>query len=401
MLNCGLNWRMHPEEDELLRYCDGELRARHTRRVARHLEACWDCRTRVDDLRQTIAAYVRYRRDVLEPTLPSPPQPWRNLRAEFSRMPASGESGWKWSRILAHRTVWLAACTLTAGTGIVFYASRTRPLEHPAPPAARAPAPVRLQSEPPARRAAATLIPKSAAPLGPDDELGVIAALHRIGADLGDPIEVVRAHDRIVVTCWGVDAGRMREIRAALAGLPRVAVELSPNPKPPAAGAPLEVAGVPHSAAGAGPERQFDSPAAYDRFVDGLLKNSEALMARAHALRRLATRFPPGVEAVMSPHSQAVLESIRRQHETAFGHKVAALDRATQPYLGPPTPPPASAVAAEDWQTHAIRLFTEAEQVDRLLSAVTAGAQGAAVAEATPASLSSALAKLKADAETR
>jgi hypothetical protein len=355
----------------------------------------------VDDLRQTIAEYVRYRRDVLEPTLPTPPQSWRNLRAEFARMPASGESGWQWSRILARRTVWLAACTLTAGTGIFFYATHTRPLEHPAPPTANAPAQVRLQPEPPATRAAAPLIPKSPTAPGPEDELSVIAALNRIGADLGDPIEVARTHDGIVVTCWGVDAGRVREIRAALAGLPRVAVELSPKPNAVAAGAPLEVAGAPPAATGAGLERQFDSPAAYDRFVDGLLTNSEALMARAHALRRLATRFPPGVEAVMNPHSRALLESIRRQHESALGHEVAALDRATQPYLAPSAPAPAATIVPEAWQARAIRLFAESEQVDRLLSAVAAGAQGATIAEASPASLSAALAKLKADVEPR
>jgi len=116
------NWRMHPEEGELLRYCDGELRAKETARVARHLEACWDCRTRLDDLKQAIAEYVRYRRDVLEPALPQPPQAWKNLRLEFARMPAR-------RRIFQRPTVWLVACTLTAGTGIVFYVGQaSRPV---------------------------------------------------------------------------------------------------------------------------------------------------------------------------------------------------------------------------------------------------------------------------------
>lgn len=58
------DWQHHPEEADLLRYSDGELRAGDTERIARHLEACWDCRTRLDDLKNTIAEYVRYRRSV-------------------------------------------------------------------------------------------------------------------------------------------------------------------------------------------------------------------------------------------------------------------------------------------------------------------------------------------------
>src|SRR5690349_1294866 len=110
-----LKRRTHPEEGELLRYCDGELRAKETERVARHLEACWDCRTRLDDLKETIAEYVRYRRDVLEPALPPPPHSWTNLRTEFARLPQRPA--------FPRRAVWLIACAATAATGVVLYRS--------------------------------------------------------------------------------------------------------------------------------------------------------------------------------------------------------------------------------------------------------------------------------------
>jgi hypothetical protein len=383
------NWRTHPEEGHLLRYCDGELRAKESARVARHLEACWDCRTRLDDLRQTIADYVRYRRDVLEPALPQPPQPWKNLRLELPRMPAR-------RRIFQRPAVWLVACTLTAGTGIFLYVghssrpaqSRVGQASGPVPPAPRK-SPAARVTEPRYR-----LGPSGS---GPEDELRVIAALDHIGADLGDPIEVVRTPDRIVVTCIGLDADRLREVRAALAGLPRVAVELSPKPAVSTAASPQEVVGAPPAIAHTEVARQFDSPAAYETFVDALLKSSEEIMARAHALRRLATRFPPDVEAPMSADSKTLLAAIRAHHATALAREASALDRSVQPYLGPTANAPAGNPVREDWQTRAMRIFAEAEQVDRLLAAAFAGSQGTATGQTSPASLAAALSKLEHD----
>jgi len=392
------NWRMHPEEGDLLRFCDGEMRAKETERVARHLEACWDCRTRLDDLKQTIAEYVRYRRDVLEPALPQPPRPWTNLRAEFARIQAAGDRGLAWRRIFEHRAVWLVACTLTAGTGILFYATKERPtVELPAPRAAvSVPPPASVPAGVRSAAASSHVTRKAAAAAGPEDELRVIAALDHIGADLGDPIEVLRTRDRIVVTCIGLDAGRMREVRTALEGLPHVTVELSPKPNTSAAGSPLEVVGAPHAPLRAEVAQRFDSPAAYEKFVDGLLKTSEAMMARAYALRRLATRFPADVEAPMSAGAKALLAAIREHHETELAHEVSSLDRSVQPFLGP-APALAGNPAGEDWQTRTMRVFAEAERVDRLMGAVFAGSQGGLTGDAAPASLAIALAKLEAD----
>ncbi|MGD0361325.1 MAG: hypothetical protein ABSC93_10675 [Bryobacteraceae bacterium] len=370
------NWRMHPEEGDLLRYCDGELRAEETARVARHLEACWDCRTRLDDLTGTIAEYMRYRRDILEPALPQPPRPWANLRFEFARVEAP-------KRLLPRPAVWLVAGTLTAGTGILYYAAKPHPPA--AVPYAQVPAPAaRPLPAPPA--APARRVSPVAAP-GPEDELRAIAALDRIGADLGDPIEVARTPARVVVTCIGLDAVRMHEVQDALAGLPHVEVKLSPKPAPSAAGSPLEVVGTPQTA----------SAAAYDHFVDGLLKNSDAIMARAHALRRLATSFPADVEARLPADSRALLESIRQRHEAGLAREVASLEQSVRPYLGPPAARAPGSPAPQDWQARALRVFAEAAQVDRMVGAAFAGSQGAIAAAADPAALAAAMAMLDGD----
>ena len=390
------DWRTHPEEGALLRYADGELHAKDTARVARHLEACWDCRTRLDDLKQTIAEYVRYQRDVLEPALPRPPQPWKNLRAEFARMPAPDDSPAAWRRIFQRRAVWLVACTLTAGTGLLYWSvgQTSRPVPPPVGQASRPVAPPAPSAPAPPKAPAPRLASVSA---GPEDELRVMAALDRIGADLGDPIEVARTSGQIVVTCIGLEAARMREVRSALAGLPRVAVVLSPKPNVSAPRSPLEVVGAPQAAVRADVARQFDSPAAYERFVDGLLKSSDAMMARVHALRRLATRFPADVEAPMRPDAKALLAAIREHHETALAREVASLDSSVRSFIGPPAPALTGKRTPEDWETRTARVFSEAQQVDRMLGAVFAGSQGSAPGEASPGALAAALARLESD----
>ena len=397
------DWQHHPEEADLLRYSDGELRAGDTERIARHLEACWDCRTRLDDLKNTIAEYVRYRRSVLEPGFPPPPQDWQNLSREFVRIQAAAEPSRPWRRIFERRAVWLLAGTLTAGTGIFYYATKQRPVERPAAPATSVsqPAPAVMPAGPEKITRAIPPTRKAAQPApGPEDELRVIAALDRIGADLGDPVAVTRASNRIVVTCIGLDARRTEELRDALKGLPQVSIEASPKASVSTGGSPVEVTGVTQGAVPAAFAGQFSSPAAYEKFVDGLLKNTDSIMARAHALRLLATRFPPEVESAMSADGKATLTTIRLQHEMVLARELATLDRSTQPYLGPMEIAPGSGAGGERWQARSLRVFTESEQVDRLAGSIFAGSDKGGV-QSTPAALAAALAKLKADAEPR
>ena len=87
----------HPEEGLLLRYLDGELAGRKTRQVRSHLEACWQCRAQVEELESAIGDCVRYRKDVLAPSLPLPPEPWRSL--DFGRVDAELAEQSLWHRV--------------------------------------------------------------------------------------------------------------------------------------------------------------------------------------------------------------------------------------------------------------------------------------------------------------
>jgi len=63
-----------------------------------------------------------------------------------------------------------------------------------------------------------------AAPV-PAPEIAALVKLHELGADLGEPVEMVAASDgAVAVICRQVGRGRETEIRAALAGIPKVTV---------------------------------------------------------------------------------------------------------------------------------------------------------------------------------
>src|SRR5262249_57470241 len=76
----------HLDEGVLLQYLDGEVPKRQVRNVQGHLEACWQCRAELEDLQSTMNLCVRYRKQVLVPCLPGPPQAWSAL--DFDRVDA-------------------------------------------------------------------------------------------------------------------------------------------------------------------------------------------------------------------------------------------------------------------------------------------------------------------------
>ena len=66
--------REHVSEDVLLSLLDGELWPMHTRKVQKHLQRCWTCRVRRDQLEKTIGRFVDYRQHLVKPYMPPPPR---------------------------------------------------------------------------------------------------------------------------------------------------------------------------------------------------------------------------------------------------------------------------------------------------------------------------------------
>ncbi|MBL8230863.1 MAG: zf-HC2 domain-containing protein [Bryobacterales bacterium] len=222
-------------------------------------------------------------------------------------------------------------------------------------------------------------------------ELQLIAALHRLGADLGEPVEWTRDGARLVVTGAGLTATRKRQVQSALAVIPNV--EWSDEEAGPMEGGrasrelarstarrtpgPL-AAMVENRAAG-----RLDPEPALEEVLDA----SDAVMARAHALRLLADRFRPAVESTLAEEEKAALSQIRRNHLVALRSAMERLASLIEI-------PVSAAEAALPWQTATQELFASAQRSDQLLNTAFAATGGDTAANAH--ALQVALARLRA-----
>src|SRR5260370_32696799 len=78
----------HHQDEEMLKYADGELSARDAVEIRAHLEACWECRAALEDLQNTVSQCVGYRKNVLQRHLPPPPAPWTDIYQRFTEIDA-------------------------------------------------------------------------------------------------------------------------------------------------------------------------------------------------------------------------------------------------------------------------------------------------------------------------
>jgi Putative zinc-finger len=91
----------HPPEDELRLYADGELEPPDSARLKTHLESCWSCRVKFDELQETIADFINYRNQVLHPLLAPPPGDWRGFAARLKQMSnPPGPTSW-WAQLVS------------------------------------------------------------------------------------------------------------------------------------------------------------------------------------------------------------------------------------------------------------------------------------------------------------
>jgi anti-sigma factor RsiW len=85
----------HLSDEELLLFADGELPARRVSQVDMHLAACWDCRSRLRELEETIADFVHVHHGILDPQLPPSAGPRALLKARLAEAAAtSHHSQW-------------------------------------------------------------------------------------------------------------------------------------------------------------------------------------------------------------------------------------------------------------------------------------------------------------------
>jgi hypothetical protein len=243
------------------------------------------------------------------------------------------------------------------------------------------------------------VIPEGTASIS--EQLAVVAALHGIGADLGDPLEINVAGPRILVSGIGIPPERRQQIHQALDPLPYVAVQFS---DPMASPLPQEQQPAPGEASSpvtkptgleARLEQVWGGRAEFERISAQLLDWNDAAMSRVYALRSLAQRFPAATESAMNANDRAVLHDLARAHLAALAAQAASIEHALEPVLGAAGVP--SARAAEPWQASTEDLFRTARRADLLLTALLGATRDHSAAPTLAADLRSALADLRSE----
>jgi hypothetical protein len=237
----------------------------------------------------------------------------------------------------------------------------------------------------------------------PGDELRAVAALHQVGADLGDPVEVSRNGSEVVVSGVGIDPARQREIQNALTAQPRVVVRFSESapsnvrPTRSSADTPLSADGqqLPSRIAA-----QVGGRANFEQLASQVLDLSEPMMSRAYALRRLAELFPSDVESQLSAQDRQLLRRLRQEHTAALRQQAAELNRMLKPVLpAHGGAAPGRIISSGAWQSATEDLFQTARRVEKLLAVMFAAAPGESADDQVPAQLLSNLTELRAKLE--
>jgi hypothetical protein len=540
----------HPEDGLLLRYLDGELPGRKARQVRTHLEACWQCRAQVEELESAISECVRYRKDVLAPSLPPPPQAWRSLDFERVEAELSKQSpfvriarflspvhhgGVRWalsgaaalalcfvlvqqlretpkveaaallqkavrasqSRPAGHQRLRITTRTgqMTRVIGVAYkpaareneiarmfdaahydwndplsaqaFAAWRGQLPHFKDAIASQPssyditttteeselvsATLRLRTtdlEPmegrfefrnhdwvemtelvdqqtnPASLVAGTAGGTPRQPGVPPDplrvpaetaeaaafseELQVVAALHRLGADLGDPLEISREGGQVLVSGTGIPPQRQQQIHGQLDRLPHVVVRFD-DPAFPAGAMPVpsepatrDAAGPEKSTYAARIEERLGGRPQFERFSSSVLEWTDSAMTRAYALRRLAQQFSAAAETEMTGEDRRTLRRLGREHLTAFTQDAQRVANTVNPVL---TGTGAGAAQLETrpepdtWQSASEDLLAAARRAETLLAVVLGVAPAENASGNAPAQLLTALAQVSSRAE--
>jgi hypothetical protein len=236
------------------------------------------------------------------------------------------------------------------------------------------------------------------------DELQVIAALHDVGADLGDPVEVSRSGSEVVVSGIGLAPGRQQQIKSALGSKAHVVVRFSDSPQATAPDQPVPTNDTPTT----GDVRQLQARLAeqlggranLEQLSAQVLDSSESLMPRAYALRRLAEQFPLTAEQELNASDRQLLTRLRAEHSAALRQQVTDIDRELQPILanvngGAPNAPD-NGNPAEPWQAVTEELFQSARRLDKLVGEMFGAAPSETPVGQLPAQLKTGLAQLHA-----
>jgi hypothetical protein len=367
----------HPYDEELLLYLDGELDNTSSESTRRHLNSCWTCRMRASNIQTAILEYTRERERL---GVPEPPSPWKDLDGEFQRIQDSVQapsllkrigmgSFFKGGRV----AMFVAATTALAAMSWFVWPKGTEKSSVEAPKiqpvAPEVSHPTSGVVEPPSTRPLKaephTILPEPHKATV-HEELAIASELHRLKADLGEPIELARVDNELVLNVSGLGRDRTGEIRKAVARFADLRLQFSEpttngrvqpdSESRTSARRPIAFEQELTTYAGG---RQY-----LEQLANSILDASDRIAMYAHALDKLDHRF---AGSVLNGEDEALFNQIRQDHRTGSRQALQSLRNLMDPIFG--------ALGIEAKPAPEVDLVGAAVQTDRLLNAAFAGAQ--------------------------
>lgn len=101
-----LSKEFHISDQELLLAADGELSPARLGQVVEHLQQCWSCRARKQEIEAAVIDFVRLYRDGLDPLIPPAAGPRALLKARLGELTTTPAPWWtRWLQFSAWRQV--------------------------------------------------------------------------------------------------------------------------------------------------------------------------------------------------------------------------------------------------------------------------------------------------------
>jgi len=208
-----------------------------------------------------------------------------------------------------------------------------------------------------------------------DTELQARVALHTVGADLGEQVEVVHESHASVVLVQGLvnTPERKRELSAALQGIPDLDVTLqtvdeavakqeSEDLVPPS----REPVVTGHPALEDKLAQRFPNSDERAAFVNRTLSLADLAIAHAWALRRLEERYTVSQMALLNQSGRQTLELLVRDHVATIGEEIGKEQELFRPFLDSIQTEHDSSgksLGREDWRGSVQEVFESVEKV--------------------------------------
>ncbi len=228
-----------------------------------------------------------------------------------------------------------------------------------------------------------------------DVEVGVRYDLHRIGADLGESIEVSQhTPDAVIVNAWGISSERKAQLASLLDGKPDVRLEFQPPDinssvaAQPARSVVIPQPPLPQQQPDRRLEQYFGSRDTEENYTRAVLDTSTTLLSHLYALRALAQRWPSNNDPRLSDSSRAELAAMVQDHAREVASQVDELKAELVPLMsgfGYQLKSDAPSGAFASWQDVGVASLGAGKQIDfTLRSLLTTSTSPTSVDAAMP-----------------